>query len=100
MPASPRVPQLLAEAVREFIGTLEEARVMVADCEAAVARGDVNSALARLQRVPKDSKHYTHARIALADIHLRHRRDRAAYVRCYLDLVVCAAVLREGRMWH
>lgn len=28
------------------------------------------------------------ARMAMADIYLRHRKDKAAYIKCYLDLVV------------
>ncbi|KAF8072682.1 TTC21B [Scenedesmus sp. PABB004] len=94
---APEARKYLAEAVREFEGTREEARVMVADCEAAIAGGDVGGALARLRRVPASSPHYARARVAMAGIHLSHRRDRAAYVRCFLDLVVrLPALARAG----
>jgi tetratricopeptide repeat protein 21B len=83
--------QYLADAVREFTGTREEVRVMVADCEAAIAVGDVAGALQRLRRVPESSPHYTRARVAMAEIYLKHRQDRAAYIQCYLDLVVSVA---------
>jgi tetratricopeptide repeat protein 21B len=83
--------QYLADAVREFTGTREEVRVMVADCEAAIAGGDVAGALQRLRRVPESSPHYTRARVAMAEIYLKHRQDRAAYIQCYLDLVVSVA---------
>jgi tetratricopeptide repeat protein 21B len=67
--------------VREFEGTAEEVRVTVADCELAIAAGDVEGALQRLRRVPPSSAHYAKARCAMADIFLRHRHDRAAYIR-------------------
>ncbi len=53
----------------------------VADCELAIAAGDVEGALQRLRRVPPGSQHYAKARCAMADIYLRHRHDRAAYIR-------------------
>lgn len=82
------VAQYLAEALREFTGTREEVRVMVAYCEAAIAGGDMAGALQRLQRVPESSPHYTRARVAMAEIYLKHQHDRVAYIQCYLDLVV------------
>ncbi|GBF90474.1 hypothetical protein Rsub_03470 [Raphidocelis subcapitata] len=83
----PEARKLLAEALREFAGTAEEARVALADCDLAVARGDADAALARLSAVPAASPHYARARAALAGVYLRARGDRAAYIRCYLDLV-------------
>ena len=45
--------------------------------------------VAQLRKIPKDaSTHYTKARMAMADIYLKHRKDKAAYIRCYIDLVV------------
>uniref|UniRef100_A0A383W643 Uncharacterized protein n=1 Tax=Tetradesmus obliquus TaxID=3088 RepID=A0A383W643_TETOB len=84
---TPEAKKYLADAVRELTGTREEVRVMVADCEAAIASGDVAGALQRLRRVPESSMHYTRARVAMAEVYLKHRQDRAAYVECYLDLV-------------
>lgn len=80
--------QYLTEAVREFSGTREEVRVMVADCEAAIAGGDVTGALKRLRRVPESSPQYTRACVAMAEIYLKHKRDQAAYIQCFLDMVV------------
>lgn len=34
--------------------------------------------------------------MAMADIYLRHRKDKASYVRCYIDLVVRAGVGGAG----
>lgn len=51
-------------------------------------------ACVQLRKVPDSSPHYTKARMAMADIYLKHRKDKAAYIRCYMDLVV-----REAPAW-
>lgn len=84
--------QYITDALREFEGTSEEVRVTVADCELAIARGDVEGALKRLRRIPDTSPHYTKARMAMADIYLKHRKDKTSYIKCYLDLVVSGSV--------
>lgn len=65
----------------------------VADCELAIARGDVEGALKKLRRIPNTSPHYVKARMAMADIYLRHRKDKTAYIKCYMDLVVRRAAV-------
>ena len=42
----------------------------------------------QLRKIPNTSAHYTKARMAMADIYLKHRKDRAAYIKCYMDLAV------------
>ena len=37
--------------------------------------------------VPRESPFFLRARVVLADIYLTHKHDRAAYARCYSDLV-------------
>lgn len=68
----------------------------MADCEMAIARGDVEGALQRLRKIPSASPHFARARVALAGIYLKHRKDKASYIRCYLDLVVSALVNDEA----
>lgn len=86
--------QLLQDAVGQFEGTSEGVSIMVADCEAAIAAGDVSGALQRLEQVPQSSPHYARACVAMAEIHLKHRKDEAAFIKCYLHLAVSTA--REG----
>jgi len=91
LPDAPEAKKYISDAIREFEGTSEEVRVTVADSELAIARGDVEGALKKLRKIPDLSPHYTKARMAMADIFLNHRKDKASYVRCYLDLVDQAA---------
>ena len=78
---------MLKSAMAEFQGTTEEVRVMIANCELALLKGDTNRALKMLIRVPPDSPHYARAKMALAKIHLEKRNDKGAYIKCYEDLV-------------
>jgi len=91
LPDAPEAKKYISDAIREFEGTSEEVRVTVADSELAIARGDVEGALKKLRKIPNTSPHYTKARMAMADIYLRHRKDKASYIKCYLDLVDQAA---------
>lgn len=74
--------------MQEFEGTSEEVSIMVAHCEASIAGGYVAGALQRLKSVPATSPHYVRACVAMAEIYLKHRKDSAAYIKCYLHLVV------------
>eukprot|EP00798_Chlamydomonas_sp_ICE-L_P019308 gene19309-25961_t len=87
LPDVPEAKKYITDAIREFEGTSEEVRVTVADSEMAIARGDVEGALKKLRRIPDTSPHFTKARMAMADIYLKHRKDKLSYVKCYLDLV-------------
>ena len=82
------MPQYITDALREFAGTPEEVRVTIADCQMAIARGDVEGALKRLRKIPANSPHYPKAQMAMADIYLKYRRNKAAYIKCYMDLKV------------
>ncbi|MEW5298948.1 MAG: hypothetical protein WDW36_002017 [Sanguina aurantia] len=87
VPNAPEATKYIQDAISEFRDSSEEVRVTVADCELAIARGDVEGALKRLRKIPSGSPHYTKARMAMADIYLKHRKDKASYCKCYLDLV-------------
>jgi len=57
------------------------------DAELALQRGDVQSALVLLKSVTRGDPCYVRARIATADIHLKHRNNKKLYLRAYEDLV-------------
>jgi hypothetical protein len=37
--------------------------------------------------VPSESRHYVKARVAAANLHLEHRKDKKLFLRCFEDLV-------------
>lgn len=42
----------------------------------------------QLRKIPNTSAHYTKARMAMAQIYLKHRKDKLAYIKCYKGLAV------------
>lgn len=59
--------------MHEFAGTSEEVRVIVANSELAVKRGDVDAAVHMLNNVPPTSSAYAKAQMVKAQIYLRVR---------------------------
>jgi len=84
---APEAIKIINDALHEFKGTPEEVRVTIANCELALARKDVKGALKMLRVIPRDSPHYLRAKVAMADIYLKHHHDKHAYARCYTELV-------------
>lgn len=56
---------------------------MVANAELAARAGDAESALALLSSVQRDSPAFLRAQLVKAGIHLRHKRDKRKYIRCF-----------------
>lgn len=79
-PSRPRRPNFTLQDQLTFTVVLLQVRVTVADSRLALERGDQEGALKKLRKVPKGSPHYTRAQTAMADIYLKHRHDRAAYI--------------------
>ncbi|KAF4150574.1 Tetratricopeptide repeat [Phytophthora infestans] len=75
------------EALDVFRGTSEEVRVLVANSELAIKRGDYDAAIAMLSSVPVGSPAFTKAQMVKADIYLQYRKDKHLYARCYQELV-------------
>jgi len=82
----PEATKIMNDAKNTFGKSGELVRIIIADAELAVKRRDFNAGLAMLNNVPKDSIYYIRAKMAMANIHLRYKKDRQAYARCYLEL--------------
>eukprot|EP00898_Chlorokybus_atmophyticus_P001805 jgi/Chlat1/2625/Chrsp178S02467 len=86
----PEATKTVQDALTEFKGTSEEARVVLANARVMLARGgggDVDAALSVLRNVGAGSSYYAAARAAMAEAHLNHRHDRVGYIACYQDIV-------------
>ena len=79
--------KIMQDAINEFRGTSEESRVMIANANLDLSRGDIESALANLTKIESDKPYYIKAREKMAEIYLEHRKDKRLYARCYKDLV-------------
>lgn len=61
--------------------------VLIANSEIAMLSGDIKKALSILRAVPNSSPYFKDSRFLLADIYLKHLKDRRHYAQCYYDLV-------------
>ena len=78
---------LLQEASSEFQGTSEESRILLTSVDLAIKRGDINKAIETLMQIKSDQAYYLQAREKLAEIYLKHRRDKKLYIKIYRELV-------------
>lgn len=78
--------EILSDALSTFAGSAHEVRVHIANCELALHRGDPDGALVMLRSIPPESPFYARARTAMAEVYLKHKRDRQAYCQCYEDI--------------
>jgi len=83
----PEATKIIQDALNAFQGTPEEVRVTIANCDLALSRGDVEGALAMCRAIPRESPHFLKAKMAAADIYLKHRHDKRAYAMQYQELV-------------
>lgn len=81
------VSKRLQEAMDEFHGTTEEPRIMVLNADYLITSGDVKGAVDILSQVQPSSAGYLEAKMKLADIFLRDKVDRKAYIKCYQEMV-------------
>ncbi|KAF1327944.1 Tetratricopeptide repeat protein 21b, partial [Globisporangium splendens] len=70
-----------------FRGMMQEVRVLVANSELAIKRGDYDAAIAMLSNVSTTSPAFAKAQMVKVDIFLQYRKDKHLYARCYQELV-------------
>jgi tetratricopeptide repeat protein 21B len=78
---------LLQEASTEFQGTSEESRILLTNVDLSIKRGDINQAIEILVQIKSDQAYYIQAREKLAEIYLKHRRDKKLFIKTYKELV-------------
>uniref|UniRef100_A0A8C2PD40 Tetratricopeptide repeat protein 21B n=1 Tax=Capra hircus TaxID=9925 RepID=A0A8C2PD40_CAPHI len=78
--------KVLQDAIHEFSGTSEELRVTIANADLALAQGDVERALSMLQNVTAEQPYFIEAKEKMADIYLKHRKEKMLYITCYREM--------------
>ena len=58
-------------------------RVSIANADLAIASGNIEQALSALKAVGPDHPNYTLARKKMADIFLKHQKNKEQYIQCY-----------------
>ncbi|KAM5280322.1 tetratricopeptide repeat protein 21B [Ctenodactylus gundi] len=78
--------KVLQDAIHEFSGTSEELRVTIANADLALAQGDTERALGMLRSVTVEQPYFIEAKEKLADIYLKHRKEKMLYITCYREI--------------
>ncbi|XP_006153641.1 tetratricopeptide repeat protein 21B isoform X1 [Tupaia chinensis] len=78
--------KVLQDAIHEFSGTSEELRVTIANADLALAQGDTERALNMLRNVTVEQPYYIEAKEKMADIYLKHRKEKMLYITCYREI--------------
>ncbi|KAM9669880.1 tetratricopeptide repeat protein 21B isoform 2-T2 [Dama dama] len=78
--------KILQDAIHEFSGTSEELRVTIANADLALAQGDVERALSMLRNVTAEQPYFIEAKEKMADIYLKHRKEKMLYITCYREM--------------
>ncbi|XP_054888244.1 tetratricopeptide repeat protein 21B [Poeciliopsis prolifica] len=79
--------KVMQDAINEFSGTPEELRVTIANADLALLRGDTELALSMLRNITPEQPYYISAKEKMADIYLKHRREKRLYASCYREMV-------------
>lgn len=79
--------EVVKHAIAEFSGTSEEVKVLISNSQLAIEKGDIDQALNMLRTMKPEHSQYAEAKAAMADIYLKHRKDKKAYARCYKAIV-------------
>ncbi|KAF7482471.1 tetratricopeptide repeat protein 21B [Marmota monax] len=78
--------KVLQDAIHEFSGTSEELRVTIANADLALTQGDVERALNMLRNVTAEQPYFIEAKEKMADIYLKHRKEKMLYITCYREI--------------
>ena len=68
-------------------GSPEEIRLAVANSDLALDRGEIDSALDILKTIGPEQAYYIQAKEKMAEIYLKHRKDKRMYAQCYRQIV-------------
>lgn len=74
---------LIEEAELKLKDTAEEGRLIIAKAELSLEMGDIDKALSLLSKVLPGEPYYLQAHIKLAEIYLKHRKDRDGFAKCF-----------------
>lgn len=74
---------LMEEAKVELAGTVEEGRIAIGNAELCLDMGDVDRAINHLSKVSPGQPYYLQAHTKLAEVHLKQRKDRNAFAKCF-----------------
>ncbi|KAL7740192.1 hypothetical protein ACLKA6_003898 [Drosophila palustris] len=79
--------RILQTAIEEFNGTTEMGRLVIAHSQLMLEKCNIPKAISLLSTIKPDQPYYVQARTHLANIYLRHQKNRNGFSRCFKELV-------------
>ncbi|EDV98568.1 GH22333 [Drosophila grimshawi] len=79
--------RILQYAAEEFSDTPEIGRLVIAHSQLMLEKCNVSEAISLLSTIKPDQPYFIQARTHLANIYLRHQKDRSAFSKCFKELV-------------
>ncbi|CAK9800778.1 Tetratricopeptide repeat protein 21B [Anthophora quadrimaculata] len=77
----------MQEAKMKLGNTTEEGRILIGNAELVLEMGELDNAIECLSKVTPDQPYYLQAHTRLAEINLKHKKDRLAFAMCFRELV-------------
>nr|XP_033333087.1 tetratricopeptide repeat protein 21B-like [Megalopta genalis] len=78
---------VIQEANLRLGHTIEEGRILIGNAELLLEMGELDEAIECLSKVTPDQPYYLQAHTRLAEINLKHKKDRLAFAMCFRELV-------------
>lgn len=79
--------QTMQEATEIFQNTSEKTRILIANADFAVENQEIDYAFDLLEKIPPTDPYYLQAHTKLANLYLHKKRDRAAFTKCFREVV-------------
>lgn len=79
--------KMLQNAMEEFKGCPEEARIIIMNAEQVLHKRDIKTAIEMLNKIKPEDPYYIEAHTKLAEIYLKYRKDKSAFMQCFREVV-------------
>ncbi|XP_043587866.1 tetratricopeptide repeat protein 21B-like [Bombus pyrosoma] len=78
---------IIQDANIKLGNTSEKGRILIGNAELLLEMGELDEAIDCLSKVTSDQLYYLQAHTRLAEINLKHKKDRLAFAMCFRELV-------------
>ncbi|KOX68929.1 Tetratricopeptide repeat protein 21B [Melipona quadrifasciata] len=78
---------VIQDAKIKLGNTSEEGRILIGNAELFLEMGELDGAIECLSKITPDQPYYLQAHTRLAEINLKHKKDRFAFAMCFRELV-------------
>ncbi|XP_050595800.1 tetratricopeptide repeat protein 21B-like [Bombus affinis] len=78
---------IIRDANIKLGSTSEKGRILIGNAELLLEMGELDEAIDCLSKVTSDQLYYLQAHTRLAEINLKHKKDRLAFAMCFRELV-------------